>query len=72
MKFEGNNIWGKSVLSRLFTYNFPLYENSNHPQKSQGVHFVPPAPNQSVNFDTKTALHFGGLFLRLCPKTVYS
>ena len=25
-------------------------------------------PNQSTNFDTKTAFHFGGLFLRLCPE----
>ena len=25
MKFEGNNIWGKSVLSRLFTYNSVSY-----------------------------------------------
>lgn len=30
------------------------------------------APNQSVNFDTKIALRFGGLFLRLCPETVHS
>ena len=30
------------------------------------------APNQSANFDTKTALRFGGLFLRLRPETVYS
>ena len=32
----------------------------------------PPAPNQSTNFDTKTAFHFGGLFLRLCPEPQYS
>ena len=30
------------------------------------------APNQSTNFDTKTAFRFGGLFLRLCPEPLYS
>ena len=28
------------------------------------------APNQSTNFDTKTAFRFGGLFLRLCPESL--
>ena len=36
------------------------------------VQVPPAAPNQSANFDTKTALRFGGLFLHLCPETVYS
>lgn len=34
------------------------------------VQVLLPAPNQSTNFDTKTALHFGGLFLRLCPESL--
>lgn len=42
------------------------------PPKSRNYLFYVPLTNQSVNFDTKTAFRFGGLFLRLCPETVYS
>ncbi len=60
MKFEGSNILGKSVLSRLFSYNFPLYESSNQPQKSQGVHFVPPLQTESGRNSRLDSVFFPG------------
>lgn len=41
------------------------------PKLATRVRFPSPAPNQSANFDTKTAFRFGGVFLRLCPETMY-
>ena len=39
-------------------------------QEISQVRILSPRPNQSTNFDTKTAFHFGGLFLRLCPESL--
>ncbi len=46
--------------------------NTAKKNQIQGHLYCFAVPNQSTNFDTKTAFHFGGLFLRLCPEPQYS
>ena len=48
------------------------YGSGPYECKFMQVQVLLPAPNQSTNFDTKTAFHLGGLFLRLCPEPLYS
>ena len=47
-------------------------DSGSNDRKVVEVQVLLSAPNQSTNFDTKTAFHFGGLFLRLCPEPLYS
>ena len=63
-----------TALSSYVLVNDTLLVNESSPTEENGALYQSSAgnTNQSANFDTKTALRFGGLFLRLCPEAVYS